>query len=187
MVVQNWQVCSSTDHTDAFTLEKSLLLPGFHVDSFPFLVVSAKYDQYDKPAKCDSYDLLNVRTAVRSLLIKATANNLALQHQASFFTRYITDKFDFDFCSSKLNEKNKYEYVWHCLSLNADFIKFLKEYGRLPDSNLNRIMDTQKELGEKKQEIKQQREEIKQLMKDNEELNEEQKMTVEKLQQELKI
>lgn len=53
-------------------------MPGFNMDTFPFIVSYAKYDKYDwsSPLKSDTIDLINLKTGRIDPLIQGSASNL---------------------------------------------------------------------------------------------------------------
>ena len=63
------------------------------------------------------------------------------------------NKFDLDFCTTKLNDESKYEHSWSRLSFNKDLISILREYGRLPIASLKESMDVAKEHTDQKAQI----------------------------------
>ena len=75
LVVENWEVTRRTKVCGEFSLEKNLLLPGFNLNNFPFIIVQAKY--YDvRETKCPTIDLMNVLTGRMEPLIAAITNSL---------------------------------------------------------------------------------------------------------------
>ena len=62
LIVKDWEVCHRVQVCGQFTLEKCLIMPGFDLDTFPFIVSYARYDTKvgDYHHASDSFDLLNV-------------------------------------------------------------------------------------------------------------------------------
>ena len=122
LVIQNWKMTHRITVPDQFTIERCLLLPGFNFeDGFPFFVSYGK----------DMFDLINVKTGRVESVIQGSAQNLRGQ-SAAFFTNRGNDIFDMDFCTTRLNKDQMYEYYWYQMRFNADFVKMLRDYGRLP-------------------------------------------------------
>ena len=59
LITKNWKVTQKVHVSSKLTLGHHLLLPGFDIEEFPFLVTYAD----------GSYDLINVRTGKKDVLI----------------------------------------------------------------------------------------------------------------------
>ena len=126
LVTKNWKVINKVQVSNQVALGQHLLLPGFDIEEFPFVVTYAN----------NSYDLINVSTGRRDALIKDSAKNDG-RWPATFFINHRDDRIDMHFCTLRLNEEDTFEHAWHCLELNADFINVLKKCGRLPIDSMN--------------------------------------------------
>ena len=124
-------------------------MPDFDQEKFPFVVSYARYSasifvgNETNSILCDSFDLINTKTGQKEPLIMGSANNLKCQ-EAAFFVRHSPTKFEFNFCTAKLNEDNLYEHYWNRADINADFIDILKTYGSLPLDSVQDTLDMRK-------------------------------------------
>lgn len=63
LIAMNWIVVRETEVSGKFSVSDSLLLPGFDINSFPFLLESGK----------NSYNIINVLSGNRDVLIQGSA------------------------------------------------------------------------------------------------------------------
>ena len=76
LIVRAWEVVARVEVPGGCTLEKTLLLPGFHPQTFPFILdYSTISDSMAKlyRKKSDSFDLICLEPARREPLIKGSA------------------------------------------------------------------------------------------------------------------
>ena len=50
-----------------------------------------------------------------------------------------------DFCTTRRNKDNQLEYSWYQMRFNSDFVRMLKDYGRMPLKSIRECMDVVKE------------------------------------------
>jgi len=102
-------------------------MPGFHVSDFPIVL------NYSN----ESFDVVNVLTGQRDVLIQGTAHNLWNQ-QGSFLTNNEGQDVqqDFHFCTVQIGDGGEYMHNWCCFTLESDFFEFLRSCGRLPPDTL---------------------------------------------------
>ena len=131
LVIDNWEMIQRVTISGQFTMERSMLLPGFNFeDGFPFIVSYGK----------ESFDLINIKTGCIDRLIMGTSHNIRGQ-TAVFFTNRGIGTFDMDFCITRLNKEGLYEQCWYKMRFNDDFVRILSEYGRLPISSITESME----------------------------------------------
>ena len=116
LVIQDWEITQEVNLTCDY-IRPHLLLPGFDVDSFPFVIMYAK----------DDFELMNLRTGQTDSLVSASAGN-EYEWPATFFTAHTNDCVDFFFCTARLNDESMYEHACHVMEFNADFVQMLKKY-----------------------------------------------------------
>ena len=76
LFVEDLKVIRRAKVPDGFTLGKCLLLPGFDEENFPFMLdYGTISDNYSCRKVSNSYDLLNVKTGQRDLLLQGSAQN----------------------------------------------------------------------------------------------------------------
>lgn len=118
-----------------FTVEKCMLLPGFSFeDAFPFFM---SYGD-------DTFDLINAKSGRVESLISGSACNVRGQ-SAVFITEHGNHVFDLDFCIKRVNKDNEIEQCWYQMRFNADFMRMLREYGRLPITSIRESLEIVKE------------------------------------------
>ena len=94
LIVNQWTVVHQTDVSgETINVSESLLIPGFNIDNFPVIMELGKY----------SYNVINVLTGNRDVLIRASAINDVRQNPI-----YLKDlgngSFSIDFAVARLNE-----------------------------------------------------------------------------------
>ena len=55
------------------------------------------------------------------------------------------EKFDLNFCTSRITSEGKYEHNWHKMPFNPDFFRILRGYGQLPIATVKESLDVVKE------------------------------------------
>ena len=96
---------------------------------------------------CRTIDIINLSNGHREVLIDATANNIRLQ-DASFFLKRggAQYKFEFHFCTVRLNEQSWYEHSWHMFTFEKDILDCLFKYEQLPVSSIGKSLHMMQEL-----------------------------------------
>ena len=123
ILVHNWEALKLIQEADPRNNEKNwlALLPGFDLNSFPFVVSSGKL----------SYNLINVKSEYMAPLIQGSGNNGTVERPA-FFLERDNSNLDMFFVTTGLIEDSHYELNMHCMTFKEDFTQTLNEYGRLP-------------------------------------------------------
>ena len=136
LVISDSKVISKVKVEGGYNLERSLLLPDFDIDHFPFLVdYGSTENDGHTVMKSHAFKLVNLSTGRVNILIASSAQNIMPQ-QAAFFTKTGEGRFTLDFCTvQQSSSESTYEQSWHQMSFNSDFTAMLKEYGRIPKLN----------------------------------------------------
>ena len=117
---------------------RHMLLPGFDIDHFPFILDYGS--GIDSKAKSDCFSLINLRTGYKDAIVHGSSQNLN-QYPATFFVDRGNGRMDLHFCTTQLNAENTYEHTWHYMAFNADFTEILKKYNRLPINSIEEQME----------------------------------------------
>ena len=134
LVIDKWEITRSVKAPEDLTISKELLLPGFDLKTYPFVVIYGR----------DTYQLVNLNTLHRDALILGSASNFWKQ-TAIFFLKQPTGRFFMNFCTTRVNDEKKWEHNWYKMQFNVDFIKTLSDHGRLPFASNDEAMNILKE------------------------------------------
>ena len=130
LIVKNWIVVHQTEIEGNFAVSESMLLPEFESDSFPFMIEAGK----------KSYNLVNVKTGTRTILIRASAKLDVRQHGIRI-KALDNGRFSMDFTVAQLNEIQGQENQFFTIQYNEDVRKLLLVYERLPPNKIEEVMD----------------------------------------------
>ena len=93
LIVKNWVVIHETQLEGKFAVSESLLFPNFNIESFPIVFELGK----------KSYNVVNVMTGIRNVLIRASAKCDHRQHPVVISAPDI-GRISIDFPVAQLNE-----------------------------------------------------------------------------------
>ena len=93
LLVKNWQVIHETVINGKFAVSETLLLPGFNIENYPIVIDLSKR----------SYDVVNVLTGARNMLIRASALN-DVRQQPVIISAPDEGRISIDFAVAQLNE-----------------------------------------------------------------------------------
>ena len=95
LIAQNWVVTHQTHVDGDFAVSPSLLLPGFSIEELPIIFELGK----------KTYNLVNVCSGHRDILIKASAKNDERQHPVHI-RGLDNDRICIDFSATDFNQDN---------------------------------------------------------------------------------
>ena len=129
LIAKHWQIIKQTDIEGEIGVSDILLFPDFSFEHCPFILELGK----------STYNVVNVKTGNRSVLIAASAQNDLRQ----FGVRVMgleNGRISIDFNISQLNEIKGEEQQWFNVSYTEDFLNILKQFGRLPAMTIEETM-----------------------------------------------
>ena len=145
LITENWQLLRRISNGSENNMSQNYLHrhPEFDIVKFPFVVVSG----------LEHFSLVNVKDFFAQEFI-ASSCNMHRGSRAFFFKK---EKYgqSFHFSSFELAASNVVHHKWHEMQLKHDYFEKLRQYGLLPDSNLNKkfkMMESYANYNKKKQE-----------------------------------
>ena len=123
LIVENWSQSRLIQDPDTHNQLKRWIspLPGFDVETFPFLVC----------AGLASFNLINIQEGLTEVLIAADGDSGSRE---AFFMLEKGNTFSMHFATSQSAAGQRTEN-WHCMRFREDFTETLRSFGRLPISS----------------------------------------------------
>ena len=94
LILINWEMVEQVKVNGILNIRRHMLLPGFNMDSFPFIL-----SQYQ-----NTYDIINIKNGCRSTLILGSAKSVGFL--ASFFVEEANGLTELHVCTTRRNTEN---------------------------------------------------------------------------------
>jgi len=118
LILDNWSVVQRISDPSSGNVQKcwQALLPGFNLESFPFVVVAGH----------ETINLVNVKEHTLQPLIQAKNRNIRSQKAAFFMSS--DSGFNMHFATHRSTEDRRREDCWYMMPLKDDFTQTLRTY-----------------------------------------------------------